>query len=385
MAARSSRLALVVVAVLGLSAFTGAPAIGRGAPLSCGDTITSDTTLHVDLLNCQSNGIIIDADDVTLDLNGHLIDGDVTRDSTCDPTIEFCDLGIVVEGHSGVVVKNGSVRQFLGGVVVISAHASRVVDLRTSRNRFFGIGVADSGHIVIRRCAANRSSHPEGEGLGLFTTRHVRVLHSSFRHNAHVGIKPVGATDSLIKRNVIAGNRDEGLLMEGGSGFRIRHNRIVRNGTGITLGPGSHNAITRNRVSGGNDGIRVESGHHNLVAHNLVKRTREAGVRLGITHPLAGGSHNLVRRNRVRHNHGDGFVVGSEDRHSRLTGNRAKASGDDGFDIANRSAKLTRNRAVRNADLGIEAVPGVIDGGGNIAFGNGDPRQCTNIACSSSP
>jgi hypothetical protein len=36
---------------------------------------------------------------------------------------------------------------------------------------------------------------------------------------------------------------------------------------------------------------------------------------------------------------------------------------------------------LRNGDLGIEAVPGVIDGGGNHAHGNGNPGQCTNISC----
>ena len=59
----------------------------------------------------------------------------------------------------------------------------------------------------------------------------------------------------------------------------------------------------------------------------------------------------------------------------------AAGSADDGFDIASRSAKLTRNRALRNGDLGIEAVRGVIDGGGNIARHNGDPRQCVNVTC----
>jgi hypothetical protein len=34
------------------------------------------------------------------------------------------------------------------------------------------------------------------------------------------------------------------------------------------------------------------------------------------------------------------------------------------------------------ADLGIAAVRGVIDGGGNVAHGNGDRRQCTHVACS---
>jgi hypothetical protein len=36
---------------------------------------------------------------------------------------------------------------------------------------------------------------------------------------------------------------------------------------------------------------------------------------------------------------------------------------------------------VRNGDLGIEAVEGVIDGGGNRASENGDARQCVNVTC----
>ena len=88
--------------------------------------------------------------------------------------------------------------------------------------------------------------------------------------------------------------------MEGGKGFQIRHNRLVRNGAGITLGPGSHNVITRNHVSGGRDGIRIEKGHDNLVAAQPRRHTRRAGIRLGIKHPFIGGAHNVVRRNRVR-------------------------------------------------------------------------------------
>jgi hypothetical protein len=61
--------------------------------------------------------------------------------------------------------------------------------------------------------------------------------------------------------------------------------------------------------------------------------------------------------------------------------NVAITAGDDGFDVRSRSAKLTSNRAMRNADLGIEAVPGVIDGGGNSDRHNEDPRQCTHISC----
>jgi hypothetical protein len=43
--------------------------------VSCAETITSDATLDSDLVGCPSNGIVIGADNVTLDLNGHTIAG----------------------------------------------------------------------------------------------------------------------------------------------------------------------------------------------------------------------------------------------------------------------------------------------------------------------
>jgi hypothetical protein len=44
---------------------------------------------------------------------------------------------------------------------------------------------------------------------------------------------------------------------------------------------------------------------------------------------------------------------------------------------------LAHNRADANADLGIDAVRGVRDEGGNRAQANRDPRQCTGVVCRS--
>ncbi len=65
-------LAFVIVAFIAMGGVQAA------ADLSCGDTITADATLHRNLLNCPNNGIIIGADNITLDLNYHRIDGDGT-------------------------------------------------------------------------------------------------------------------------------------------------------------------------------------------------------------------------------------------------------------------------------------------------------------------
>jgi hypothetical protein len=377
-----SRLALasILAATVGAVVLVG-PGRALASHVDCGDTITADTTLDSDLLDCPNDGIIIGADDVTLDLNGHMIDGDGTPFAGCTQG-EICDGGVVDDGHDGVTVRHGSVREFSVGVAAFGARHTRVLGISSSTNRFAGILFFKCARSVVRNSSGNGSTHREGEGLFVLNSRQIRVLNSSFRRNAHVGIKPIGSTNSLIKGNVLAHNGDEALLMEGGEGFEIRHNRLVRNGAGITLGPGSHNVIKRNYVSRGRDGIRIEKGHGNLVAHNVVVGAHRAGIRLGITHPFLGGAHNTVRRNLVRDSHLDGFLINAKDDHSVLKHNIAKRAGDDGFDVESRSAKLTSNRAVRNGDLGINAVRGVGDGGGNVARHNGDPRQCTNIACS---
>jgi Right handed beta helix region len=162
---------------------------------------------------------------------------------------------------------------------------------------------------------------------------------------------------------------------------QVRRNRFIRDG-GILVAPGDRNVIARNRLSRGVGGIGIERGQGNVVVRNVVVRARRAGIILGLDRPeQAGGANNVVRRNLVRRSGGDGFLVAEKDSDSLLRRNVAVGAGGDGFDVNSRTTRLTRNRAVRNADLGIEAVVGVDDGGGNNASGNGDPRQCTHVAC----
>jgi hypothetical protein len=187
------------------------------------------------------------------------------------------------------------------------------------------------------------------------------------------------SNQNLIKGNVFS--RSSPAILMGGDGNEVRRNRCARNDACVLVGPGSRNVIARNRSFKDVSSIAVEQGHGNLVARNVIVRPRRTGIYLAINSPPIGGRDNLIRRNFVRASGEDAFLVRSEDRHSRLKRNVAIGAGDDGFHIQSRSTKLTRNEARRNGDLGIEAVRGVIDGGGNRASGNGDPRQCTNVIC----
>jgi hypothetical protein len=109
------------------------------------------------------------------------------------------------------------------------------------------------------------------------------------------------------------------------------------------------------------------------------------GIRIDAFFPELPTVDNVVRDNVVSDATVDGLSIGTEGpgtvSGTLIERNVATGSGDDGFDIRRPAATLTANTANDNLDLGIEAVPGVVDGGGNRASGNGNPLQCTNVFC----
>ena len=376
----------------------GVTVLGSGQALashvSCGDTITTNTTLDSDLLNCPNNGIMIGADNITLDLNGHTIDGDATLVDPC-PEGETCDVGVDNSvGHSGVTVQGGSIRQFALGVLVLSARRNSLRRLSVSRNLFVGIVVGESARTAVERSSITRNGvTTQQAGMVLFASRDNRIERNLFSSNGNRGLLAADSADgNHINHNIFANNPEAGVAIEGDRN-QVSHNRVVRNGDNIVIA-GNHNAITRNQVAnavgcpaedggiGCGFGITFEGGSDNLVARNKVTRARY-GIRVDAFAGATVG--NVVRANVVRAAEIDDIVVNLEHvgpvTNTLLAHNIAIGAGDDGIDVESPSTTLTRNIAVHNGDLGIEAVPGVIDGGGNHAAGNGNPLQCTNIDC----
>jgi parallel beta-helix repeat protein len=360
-------------------------ALGAGeataSHVDCGDEITADTTLDSDLLDCPNNGVVIGADDVTLDLNGHSIDGDGTLFEGCDPQQEPCDVGVANNGHDRVTVRHGSVREFAIGVLVAEARHVRLGDISSSKNLFFGFGLFESARSLVRNSSGHHNIAPEGDGMGVFGCRRVRILHNKFRHNPGPGIHVLDSSDNLVKRNRFARN-GTALFVEEGDRNRLKRNRFRPGGAddGILVSRGNGNVIARNHLTQAGN-ILVEDGRGNLVARNVVRGAGSWGILLGIPNFPSGGANNVVRRNVVKGSGRQGFLVTEDANNSLLRNNVAVRAGDDGFAVRSQTTTLIGNRAVRNAELGIKAALGVIDGGGNRASANGDPRQCVNVRC----
>ncbi len=378
---------LVVLLVVGWCLAVGAgPAFA--SHVSCGDTITADTTLDSDLVNCPNNGIVIGADDVTLDLNGHTIDGDGVLG--CD---EFyaCDFGVDnTAGHPGLTIEDGTIRGFATAVFVFGASDNRLRRLSASHNILGGVVlIASPGARLARNSISANGLTTDQAGLIVFDSSDVRIDGNSVRDNGDIGMFLIGVGDSRVESNSLSGNPEAGMILDGG-GNEVSGNRVSRNGDGLVVS-GDGNTIVSNHVSdttgcpdGCGFGISIEGGTGNLIAHNSVARAREADIRVADFESEGGppAIGNVVRRNLVLDATVDGVLVEATATDTLLKRNIAIGAGDDGIDVDTAETTVTANTANHNQDLGIEAVSGVIDGGGNKASGNGNPVQCTNVFCS---
>lgn len=293
-----------------------------GSDVSCGDVISEDTTLTEDLLNCPGNGLEIGADGVTLDLAGHVVDG------------TGAGQGIRSHGNSDVEIKGGTIREF-------------------------GVGVS----------LGRAPSFPGGVERGTASQRH-RLRNLTVRGNVADGIS----------------------LFRGVDANTLEHNTAIGNGgAGIVLTEAGQNRVAKNRIEGNDYGVLLVGGaHDNLVVQNKVATNERVGIAVGL-HPLAPFSDddNRIERNTVIANGTDGILVATAGGANVVEQNRTHRNGDDGIDVdcgygscgPAREVTLTRNDADRNGDLGIEADAGVVDGGRNMARGNGNPAECVGVAC----
>ena len=380
-AAPATFAGLVTTVVLILAALVASSGAEAASKVSCGEVITTDTTLHRNLVNCPNNGIVIGADNITVDLNYHTIDSDGTPAAGCDPDTEWCDVGVLNDGHDGVTVVHGSVRQFDLGVVLGGVRHTRLLDTSASRSRFSGMLVFDSTRSVVQSSSIARNGvHTDQAGISMFDSRRIGIIHNSIRDNGDIGLYDEGLNRSRLIANTFSRNPEAGALVNG-DGNLVAQNRFRRNGDGVGIG-GSDNVLRRNVVVHSLGlGLQVGAGKRNLFAHNLVRGARGPGIDVASYGPVAD---TIVRRNHVRDAGEDGVIVRSVRKSLKRTQvrrNHVFHSGDDGIDVGSASATVTGNRADRNADLGLAAKRGVTDGGGNQASGNGDRRQCVNVVC----
>jgi parallel beta-helix repeat protein len=319
---------------LGVTALTvaGAMALLLGAPgsalathVTCGQTITQDTKLDSDLLGCTGDGIVIGADNITLDLNGHVVGGD---DDISDHGVQ--NFG----GFDGVTVTNGQIQDFGVGARFFSSVASRFTGLTVTSN---------TGSAIVLEL-----SSPSGS-----------IVRNSITNN-NFGVVLTFSSMNEVTGNSIDNNAASGLLI---------------------LTDSDQNQVTRNSFFSNDEGIHVEDNSGSTTADGNVLRGNSASnhVTVGLNIGAGAVGTNLIR-NDATANTFDGIHVASGAINTLLLGNNSSSNFEDGIQVDSSATTLTKNVANFNTAFGILAVAGVTDGGGNRAKGNG-AGQCVNVSC----
>ena len=312
-----------------VAAFSLFLAIAPGAAanhVQCGDVITTSVKLDSDIVctdvdDKNEAGLTIGASNITFDARGYRIRNTFGSDE---------GLAMTTNGaYSGVVIKN------IGGTGGFAFDLSRLQlsDSKVKNNNLDALYGA----------------------LNVKGDRNI-INHNSI-DTAYEGISMTGADNRAVQNDIVA---FEGAgILASGNGIRIANNNLRALGAifgGIRVFGFTNAVVTGNDVSEFVFGIRLENG--------------------------AGAS---VTRNFVHDNYyGGGIVISSDVSNVDLRRNIAIANGGtdgNGISVDAPSATITRNTANDNGNYGIAAVPGVTDGGGNRASGNGNPAQCVGVRC----
>src|SRR6185369_4017394 len=127
------KLSILTFALLLLGTASGAPAASVPTEIvTCGQLVDHSLRVANNLVDCPGHGLEVAADGITIDLGGHRIDGDGINDS-----------GIRNLGHVGVTVRNGTVTEFLFGVLFTSNAQGVITDIQAIDNSY-GISVSNS-------------------------------------------------------------------------------------------------------------------------------------------------------------------------------------------------------------------------------------------------
>ncbi|HSH23889.1 MAG TPA: right-handed parallel beta-helix repeat-containing protein, partial [Acidimicrobiales bacterium] len=263
----------------------------------CGRVITSSTRLREDLGPCAGNGIILGADNITLNLGGRRVFGfpgpsDGTTAGIRLPhrshvqvvngTVSGFDAGVFLNGGGSNTVANLTVRDNIGpdnpfgvelgdGIVLFDSASNRIANNVVTNNGIFdGIGVlggdADGNAIVANTVTANvgpGDGGPAGQGIivnaaGLGVNEGqvitgTKIEGNVVRGSGSGGIANINNVDAQILNNIVEGN---GLTNAQGNGIGVQlgPSRVVQDAATRVL-------VQKNEVHGnGQDGIHVRRG-----------------------------------------------------------------------------------------------------------------------------
>lgn len=267
-----ARTALTVAAMALLmgTVFAGTAA---AATVTCGQVITTNTTLSNDVGPCPGNGIIIAADNVTLDLNGHTVTGNPQARAAQGADAQDA-AGVLFRNVSNSTVRNGTITGFDAGVAIVGGSGNAVSNVTARDNINYriltGVNVAPG---------PDTPSCDFADGIAVLNSSNNVIQGNQVIHNGPLsGIAFIENSDNnLVSRNVVSDNNIVNQVIAG----------VPNAGQNTVCGTGD-GPMSRGRTVQ-DIGIRIEGpgADNNRVERNDVTRSALVGISINgfVCHP----------------------------------------------------------------------------------------------------
>ena len=184
---------------------------------SCGQVITQNVVLTSNLNCAETDGLIVNAGDIVIDLNGHTISGpDIDSDTQTSSKV-----GIMIPNVNNVVVQDGTIEGFQAGVLMTGSQNVEVKGMVIKNNQ---IGLLGTGASIVN-------------------------AHLSIIMNNQIGIAGHSTQQSTFEDNIIFQNTLAGITLVNSDNSVITLNSITESGNGLYIDNQSNqNNINFNNV-----------------------------------------------------------------------------------------------------------------------------------------
>src|ERR687897_830447 len=194
---------------------------------SCGQVITQNVILTSNLNCAESDGLIVGASDIVVDLNGHTISGpDVDSDTKTSSKV-----GIMIPNMNNVVVQDGTIEGFQAGILMTGSQNVEVKGIVAKNNQ---IGLFSTGASILN---AHLSIIMNNQiGIAGHSTQQSTIEDNILFQNTLAGITLVNSDNSVITLNSIDVNNANGLPVNTNGNTYDQNNCMTANPSGICIG-----------------------------------------------------------------------------------------------------------------------------------------------------
>ncbi|HEV2951439.1 MAG TPA: right-handed parallel beta-helix repeat-containing protein, partial [Actinomycetota bacterium] len=348
----------------------------------CGQVVRTSIKVRNDLADCLWDGLVVGAPNITIDLDGHTIDG------------KGIAAGIRNDGYDNVTIKNGKIVEFDWGVMLNPGTEKNIVEhVEIQQMQEAGIGLGHVPHPLDQvqplpppppssfdsKVVGNilRFNNIASNDIGVwlaFQTKDTLILQNEINVNPSEGVLLERSHSNRLEGNTIFGSSGAAVRMEGARNNTVVSNDLSENGGGVimditrtgTVGePSNNNRIEKNTIlEPTGPALEIIESDGNYLLDNVAHFGSAEGI------SLYRSDDNVLIGNDVTANKSGIDLTTSSG--NRLEANDASDSGSTGISVASLSLSnvLLKNESSNNDGDGIYIGDETTGGSGSWVEGN---------------